>query len=152
MFINIFIIHRILLTAYCLHLQVHMHIHTYINTLCKYIIYSVDLLLRYLVNNIIIVEYNSHEQFVSNAILGVVSNMEHRRLGKKKLSVKNLTYCRGKGYNLALTGSVWCEPELNDNNAHCWNSGLVEKAFTSCGQYLDWVWYTVSCYIAETWG
>lgn len=106
-------------------------IYAYINTLCKYIIYNLDLLLRYLVDNIIIIAvYNSHEQFVSSAISGVVSNMEHRRLGKKKLSVKNLTYCRGKGYSLALTGSVWCEPELNDNNAHCWNSGLVEKAFT----------------------
>lgn len=45
-----------------------------------------------------------------------------------------MTYCIEKGYRLALTGSVGCEPELNDNNAYCSNTG-TEKAQSHCGQY-----------------
>lgn len=45
--------------------------------------------------------------------------------------MKNLTCCGGKGYTvLALTGSVGCEPELNDNNAR-WLSRTLQRGRAS---------------------
>lgn len=53
-----------------------------------------------------------------------------RRVRRGK-SVKNLTCCSRKGYGSALTGSVGCEPELNDNDNGARSAHGVAAAGTS---------------------